>query len=137
LSDRERRHGPGGREVVEERNLQEPPRDQDEHVEVKRGDGAAEGNQAPDSGEMERIIGDDSAQQQDKRLGARRPVVRSAKVQAPARAPLKAPKTRLILYLIDFRSSLRRSPWIVASRPAVWCSNSPVAARSCAILTLS
>jgi hypothetical protein len=33
----ERRLGPGRRQVVKERDLQEPLRDEDEHIEIKRG----------------------------------------------------------------------------------------------------
>ena len=57
---------------MQEWNLHEALRDQDEHVEIKRGDGAADIDEAPDSGEMERIIGDHSGQQQDERQHADR-----------------------------------------------------------------
>ena len=67
LDDRERRLGPGRRERVKGGDFQESLRDEYEHVEIKRRNGAGDKDLSPRSGEPKAIIGGDRAGEQNER----------------------------------------------------------------------
>ena len=72
LNDGERRFGLGWRKVMEESNLHEPLYDEDEHIEIERGDGAADIDEPPNSDEVKCVIAEDGAEKQDQRQNADR-----------------------------------------------------------------
>ena len=82
------RLGPGRRpRSCRNGTLQEPLRHQNEHIEIKRGDRAADVNQPPNSGEVEGVVGDDRGQEQNERQDADR--ARRIKAKWRQRKPLR------------------------------------------------